>query len=265
MRVALVQMSATTDKPANLAALSAGVAEAARAPVDLVVLPEGVMHDFGPPDQPLGPVAEPLDGPFVSALERLARAHGTTIVAGMFESTLDPQRVFNTLVAVDGGGLRAVYRKTHLYDSFGYRESDRLVAAEPTATVLQVGGLTLGLMTCYDLRFPEMARLLVDAGADTLVVPAAWVAGPHKVDHWQTLLRARAIENTSFVVAAAQCGRTYCGHSSVVDPMGQIVTALADAPGVVLAELQPRDVAEVRRTNPALAHRQLRVCPEPLR
>src|SRR6202008_399878 len=124
-------------------------------------------------------------------------------------------------VVLDAGGrLVATYRKIHLYDSFGFRESDRLVGGELSPVVVPVGDLTLGLMTCYDVRFPEMGRLLVDAGADVLLVPAAWVKGPLKEAHWSTLLHARAIENTGYVVGAGQTGRVCAGCSEIVDPMG---------------------------------------------
>ncbi|MDQ4084398.1 MAG: carbon-nitrogen hydrolase family protein [Actinomycetota bacterium] len=261
MRVALVQMSATTDKAANLKVAERLVARAAESRPDLVMLPEAVMHDFGRPDEPLTEAAEPLDGPFVAELQRLSRLHGAMVVAGMFEAAPDEERPYNSLVAVDAGGIRGVYRKTHLYDSFGYRESDKLLAAPPEAVVVPVADLKLGLMTCYDLRFPEMARALVDAGADTLGVPAAWVAGEHKVDHWQTLLRARAIENTCFVVAAAQCGRLYCGHSAAVDPMGVVLTSLGDDEGVASASLASGAIFGTRQQNPALAHRRFAVVP----
>lgn len=261
MRLALVQMSATTDKTANIKTVDRLMGQAGESRPDLVMLPEAVMHDFGRPDQPLAEAAEPLDGPFVAELQRLARLHATTVVAGMFERAPDDDRVFNSLVAVDGQGLLGVYRKTHLYDSFGYRESDRLVAGPPEAVVVPVADLKLGLMTCYDLRFPEMARALVDAGADTLAVPAAWVAGEHKVDHWQTLLRARAIENTCFVIAAAQCGKVYCGHSAVIDPMGVVVTALTDEEGIAIATVASGAIFGARQKNPALAHRRFAVTP----
>jgi deaminated glutathione amidase len=263
MRVALVQISATTDKTANLKAVEQRVAQAVESRPDLVLLPEAVMHDFGGPDDPLTGVGEPLDGPFVHEMHRLARLHDTTVVAGMFESVPDDDRPYNTLVAVDSSGVRGAYRKTHLYDSFGYRESDKLLAAPPEAVVVPVADLKVGLMTCYDLRFPEMARALVDAGADTLAVPAAWVAGEHKVDHWQTLLRARAIENTCFVIAAAQCGEKYCGHSAAVDPMGVVLASLADEEGVTSATLAPGALFAVRQKNPALAHRRFSVAPAP--
>ncbi|HET7326241.1 MAG TPA: carbon-nitrogen hydrolase family protein [Nocardioidaceae bacterium] len=258
MQVAVVQMSATTDKADNEATIERLVARAGPA-ADLVVLPEAVMHDFGRPDDPLAPAAEPLDGPFVGLLQRLAGVHHATLVAGMFEQTDEPDRVFNTLVAVSGDGLLARYRKTHLYDSFGYRESDRLVAGEVEPVTVPVGDLTLGLMTCYDLRFPEMSRALVDAGADTLVIPAAWVAGPYKVDHWRTLLAARAIENTCHVVAAAQCGRIYTGHSAIIDPVGVTRVGLGHDEGLASAVVSTGDLDAARKRNPALQHRRFTV------
>ena len=262
MRVSLVQMAAGLDPAENLATIGRLLADAAAAGPDLVVLPEAVMHDFGSPDTPLGPAAEPLDGRFVSTLSALARERGVTVVAGMFERSTDAARPYNTLVGLGpDGSLLATYRKTHLYDSFGYRESDRLLAGPPEAVVLQVAGTQVGLMTCYDLRFPEQARALVDAGADLLVMPAAWVAGPLKEDHWSTLLRARAIENTAYVAAAAQCGRAYCGCSMLVDPMGVAVAALGEAEGVVTGTVDPLRLSGARDRNQALRHRRYRVVP----
>ncbi|MGH3362510.1 MAG: nitrilase-related carbon-nitrogen hydrolase, partial [Nocardioides sp.] len=114
-----------------------------------------------------------------------------------------------------------------------------------------------GLMTCYDLRFPELARSLVTAGAEVLVIPAAWVAGRRKVDHWRTLVRARAIENTVYVVAAAQTAPRYCGHSLVVDPLGDVLAEAGDGPEVLTAVLQREVLEAARRTNPSLANRRL--------
>jgi predicted amidohydrolase len=151
-----------------------------------------------------------------------------------------------------------VSRKVHLYDSFGYRESDKLRPGPVEPVVLDVGPVRVGLMTCYDLRFPEYARLLVDAGADTLCVPAAWVRGPLKEDHWVTLLRARAIENTCWVLGAAQTGTTYAGRSQVIDPLGITLAAAGDEETVVRAELDPARLVAARTRNPALQHRRVR-------
>jgi deaminated glutathione amidase len=259
MRVALVQLAAGIDTDANLDKVQRLTRDVE---ADLVVLPEAVMHDFGPPGTPLGPVAQPLDGPFVESLGRLARTLHTVLVAGMFERSDDADRPYNTLVALGPDGvLRASYRKTHLYDSFGYRESDRLTAERPIPVAVDVGDLRVGLMTCYDLRFPEHARALVDSGADVLAIPAAWVRGPLKEDHWTTLLKARAIENTVYVAAAAQCGRTYCGRSMLIDPMGVGVAALGEDEGVVIGRVEAERLRSVREQNPALRHRRWRVAP----
>ena len=184
----------------------------------------------------------------------VAADRGTTLVAGMFERSPDPGRPFNTLLV--RGAARAAYRKIHLYDSFGYRESDRLVGGEWDPVVVEVGGMRLGLMTCYDLRFPELARELVAAGAEALVVPAAWVAGERKLEHWRTLVRARAIENVCYVVAAAQPAPRYTGRSMIVDPLGDVLAEAGDGEESIASELDPEIVAEARETNPSLANRR---------
>jgi predicted amidohydrolase len=251
LRVALVQHASTLEPSANRALL----AELAPAGADLVVFPEAFARDFGEAGSDVSSYAEPLDGPFGTELERVAALRGGTVVAGMFEAAEDPDRPFNTLLV--RGAARASYRKIHLYDSFGYRESDRLSAGATEPVVVDLGGFGVGLMTCYDLRFPELARALVDAGAEVIVVPAAWVAGPHKVDHWRTLVRARAIENTCFVVAAGQPGPRYTGHSLAVDPWGEVLTEAGDGPEIVTAVLEHAVLERARRTNPSLANRRL--------
>lgn len=256
--MSVAQFAATTDVEANLGQIEQLVAQAAARGAELVVLPEAVMHDFGPVDLPLGPAAQPVDGPFGARLAGLARRLGVGVVAGMFEASDDPNRPFNTLLVVGpDGALLGAYRKTHLYDSFGYRESDRLSAGDATPVAIAFGELTLGLMTCYDLRFPEFGRLLVDAGADVLVVPAAWVRGPLKEDHWATLLRARAIENTAYVVGAGQTGTTYVGCSMVVDPLGVAIARMGDEPGVVSADVGSERLRVARSRNPSLDNRRL--------
>lgn len=259
MRIALVQFAAEVDAEANRRRIADALDGLAGKGCDLVVLPEAAMHDFGSAGHDLAAAAEPLDGPFVQLLADRARRLEATIVAGMFERTADLP--FNTLVVVGPDGeLRTTYRKIHLYDSFGYRESDRLRAGDVTPVTFEVGGLTVGLLTCYDLRFPELARALMEPAPvpELLVVPAAWVAGQHKVEHWRTLLAARAIENTVYVAAAAQSGERYTGHSLVVDPWGSIVDEAHDADAVVLADLDPQVVARSREVNPSLANRRMR-------
>ena len=251
LRVALVQAASGLDPADNRAALARLVPDGA----DLVVFPEAFARDFGPPGSPVEEYAERPAGAFATAVARAARAHDTSVVAGMFETSPDPARPFNTLVL--RGAAAADYRKVHLYDSFGFRESDRLLAGEPVATVVDLAGFRVGLMTCYDLRFPEMARLLVDAGAEVLVAPAAWVAGERKVEHWRTLVRARAIENTCFVVACGQPGPRYTGHSMVVAPTGDVLAEAGADSETIQATLERAVLQETRRTNPSLANRRL--------
>ncbi|WP_310528797.1 carbon-nitrogen hydrolase family protein [Nocardioides sp.] len=252
LRVRLVQWASDLDPAVNRARLAALPADGEP---DLVVLPEAFAREFGDPSEPLGSYAETLEGPFAQAVDALAARLGTTVVAGMFETSNDPERPFNTLLV--RGAVQASYRKIHLYDSFGFRESDRLLAGDITPRVVDVAGFRVGLMTCYDLRFPELARLLVDEGAQALVVPAAWVAGDRKVDHWRTLVRARAIENTVHVVAVGQPGPRYCGHSMVVDPLGDVLVEAGPDETVVDAVLERAVLDEARRTNPSLANRRL--------
>lgn len=242
--VTLVQAASTTDPVKNRERLAELVPDGH----DLVVLPEAFQCDFGRPDDDLHP--EPVDGPFGRELARLA--DGRTLVAGMFEQTGD--KPFNTLLVT---GQAQTYRKIHLYDSFGYRESERLTAGPTEPAVIEVGGARIGLMTCYDLRFPELARALVDAGAEVLVVPSAWVAGSRKLDHWRTLVRARAIENTVFVAAVDQPGPTYTGHSLIVDPLGDVLAEAGDGEETISATLTQERLEEARRVNPSLLNRRL--------
>ena len=251
MRIALVQEASGLDPAANRARLD----ELTPDGTDLVVWPEAFARDFGEAGSDVSAFAEPVTGPFATEAARVAERRRTTVVAGQFETSHDPGRPFNTLVV--RGAASAAYRKVHLYDSFGYRESDRLVAGDPAPVVVTLGGWQVGLMTCYDLRVPEMTRLLVDAGAEVVVVPAAWVAGPRKVDHWRTLLRARAIENTVYVVAAGQPAPRYSGHSMAVDPLGDVLVEAGDGAEVVRAELRREVLDEARRTNPSLRNRRL--------
>jgi len=254
LRVTVWQHAADLDPAANRAALDRvrDLADGA----DLVVLPEAFARDFGELGSDLTPYAEALDGPFASALGDLAAEQDIAVLGGMFERSGDAGRPYNTLVLADGS-RRTTYRKIHLYDSFGYRESDTLAAGATEPVVARVGDFRVGLMTCYDLRFPELARALSSEGVDVLVVPAAWVAGPGKVMHWQTLLRARAIENVCWVVAAAQPGPRYSGHSMVVSPIGEVVVEAGEGEEVLAATLDLDAVRQARNLNPSLANRRM--------
>lgn len=257
MRVALAQIEVGDDPKENLEQVRAALASAPDA--ELAVFPEATQMRFG---RDLADRAEPLDGPWMTGLAEAARAHGTAVIAGVFEPA-PGGRVYNTAVAVDGSGeLVGSYRKLHLFDAFNDRESD-LVAAGSEPVVVRLAGLNIGLITCYDIRFPELARALVDRGADLLVVIAAWVQGAFKEEHWTTLVRARAIENTSWVVAVDKAperrpadGVYGTGRSMLVDPMGTVQADLGLFPEVRVLDLDPAMTDRVRRILPSLSHRR---------
>lgn len=270
VRVHAVALASTRDAAGNLAAVTAAVGSAAADGADLVLLPE-----YAAAFDPRGvgrELAEPLAGPFVEGLCRASGADGPVVVGGT--AIPEGERAANVVVAVRGGAVVGTYRKVHLYDAFGRRESDDLVAGDPAAPplVVPVGGLAVGVLTCYDVRFPESARRLVDAGADVLAVPAAWAAGERKADQWETLVRARAIENTCYALGAVQHGPGVTGDALVVGPDGAVL-ARVDAVALATAEpatdawaaadLSPAEVAAVRERNPSLANRRYAVVPRP--
>ena len=256
MRVAVSQISSTTDPRSNLELVRDAVRRAEGARV--VVLPEATMCRFG---VPLGPVAEPLDGPWASAVHEIAVQHDVVVVAGMFTPSGD--RVTNTLL-VTGPDLHVGYDKIHLFDAFGFQES-RTVAPGSEVVTFEVDGVTLGVATCYDIRFPELFRALADKGASAVLVGASWGAGPGKKEQWELLVRARALDCTSFVVA---CGQAYpgdlgvvaptgIGYSTVADPFGKVVVQLSEQPSDTIVDLDLDSVARAREVLPVLANRRL--------
>lgn len=261
LKAAIVQFAPTDNKAENLEKIDGFIKEVAQAGARLVVLPEYAIFTVETMDQRFVDSAEPLDGPSVVRLLELSASYGIAIVAGINESAGDG-KIHNTLVGIDGGEIKTIYRKVHLYDAFGYRESDRVLAAEPSNDVtFEVDGFSVGMQTCYDLRFPEVSRHLVDLGADILALPAEWVPGPLKEYHWNTLIRARAIENTVYVVAADQSGPSGAGQSAIIDPMGTAVASIGEGPGLAMGNLSKQRIAEVREKNPALTLRRFSVSP----
>jgi predicted amidohydrolase len=261
MRVALCQVPASSDPAVNLGRAKAAVADAASAGAQLAIFPEGSQVRFG---ADLRAAAEPLDGSYCGGLCAAARDNSIAIVAGVFEPAPDG-RVYNTAVAVDAAGhLAAAYRKIHLFDALGQRESD-LVAPGDEPTVVELGGLRVGVLTCYDVRFPDHARALVSRGADLIVIPADWAAGLFKEEHWVTLVRARAIENTVWVAAVDQVpdpaeppsrAPTGVGRSMLVDPMGTVTMDLGSRPSLGMGEVDTALTAEIRASLPCLEHRR---------
>lgn len=261
MRVALCQIPVSSQPATNLERARTALGAAREQGSDLAVFPEGTQVRFS---ADLRAAAEPLDGPFCSGLAEAARASGVAVVAGVFEPAPDGL-VYNTTVAFDEAGqLAAAYRKIHLFDALGQRES-QTVAAGSEPVIASLTGLRVGILTCYDIRFPELARTLAVRGADLLVIGSAWAAGLFKEEHWVTLVRARAIENTIWVAAAGQvpdpaepatAAPTGVGRSLLVDPMGTVRMDLGSAPLVSAGTVEPGFTRQVRTTLPCLDNRR---------
>jgi predicted amidohydrolase len=265
LRVACVQLNASESKGDNIERAGVLVARAASTGADLIVLPEK-WNGIGPPDF-LRANAESLDdGETVEAMRSWARDHKVTIVGGSIPERREGRdKLSNTSIVFDPDGeIAALYRKIHMFDvEVGgqvYRESESEEPGEEASRVTDVEGWKLGLTICYDLRFPELYRILAVEGAEIITVPAAFTLFTGK-DHWELLLRARAVENQCYVVAPNQWGthrdgKASYGRSTIVDPWGVVLAQAPDEDGIIVAELDRTRVDEVRRALPSLANRQ---------
>ena len=275
LRVACVQMNTRDDVAANVRSAARLIDQAAAAGARVIALPE--TWAFKGRSAGIRASAEPVDGPSNSAVAALAARHGVFILAGsLYEPSVEPGRVYNTsaLFGPDGG-LRAVYRKIHLFDVVAgatlYRESDDVTAGTELVTATIEAGAagsagaaappaTLGLTICYDLRFPELYRSLALRGAQVLMVPSAFTSYTGAA-HWEVLLRARAVENGCFVVAPGQVGehlpgRSCFGHSMIVDPWGTVLAVLEEGEGLCVADLDFAHLDQIRAQIPPLANRR---------
>jgi predicted amidohydrolase len=260
VRLALSQFVSDTDPEVNLATLGEQAAEAARRGARIVVFPEAAMARFG---IPLGPLAQPLDGPWAEGVRDLAKRHDVLIVAGMFAPSEDG-RVRNTLL-VTGAGVDEHYDKIHLFDAFGFAESATVAPGDRSLT-LSVDGVGVGVATCYDLRFPQLFQKLARSGASVILVPASWGAGPGKREQWELLVRARALDSTSWLAACGQADPTTVGvatkpgvptgigYSAVVSPLGEIRAQAADRPELLVVDVDPSEVDDARAKVPVLAN-----------
>ena len=258
LRVGMVQFAPLDNASNNRATLDTAFDQFDE--VDLVLLPE-YSSWYHPDPSRWESGAESVEGDFVAFLRGTAARLNATVIAGML--IRGPRGLTNTVVAVDGSGLVGRYDKVHLYDAFGSSESTVVTAGDPAAEplVVTVNGWKVGVQTCYDLRFPEVSRRLIDAGATVLAVPSDWVPGEHKSHHWRTLLTARAIENIAWTIAANHAAPSGIGESLVIDPLGTVVIEAGETDFVCDVTLDPDSVAQTRLANPALAARRYGVAP----
>ena len=262
--VALVQMRSSENKEENLKASVDFISKAADRNASLICFPEFQMA-FSPlkqsPKDLANNVAEYIDGGnFVSALCRSAKRNKIGVIATVYERNKNKNefKVYDTAVIINNKGqINSVYRKLHLYNALGFRESDKLIQGNVIEKPVSTSVGNIGLMICYDIRFPEMSRILTVNGADILVVPSAWVYGIMKEDHWRTMIMARAIENGSYIIAPDQVGNIFSGRSMVADPFGTVLLDMGDKQGMDVVEIDKSRVMKVRESLPLLKNRRL--------
>ncbi|EHJ4138727.1 deaminated glutathione amidase [Escherichia fergusonii] len=229
--------------------------QAAESDVSLLVLPEALLaRDDLDPDLAVKS-AQPVEGDFLARLLRESKRNTMTTVLAIHVPSV-PGRAFNMLVALQRGKIIARYAKLHLYDAFAIQESRNVDAGKSLPPLLDVDGMKVGLMTCYDLRFPELALAHALQGVEILVLPAAWVRGALKEHHWSTLLAARALDTTCYMVAAGECGTRNIGQSRIIDPFGVTLAAAAEIPALIIADISAERVRQVRAQLPVLANRR---------
>ncbi|MFT4042673.1 MAG: carbon-nitrogen hydrolase family protein [Gordonia sp. (in: high G+C Gram-positive bacteria)] len=254
LQIALAQVTSGYDVTHNLSVIEHNTRRAADRGARVVVFPEAMMHGFG---RPLAPIAQPLDGPWANGVRAIAARNNVTVIAGMFTPAAGG-RVHNTLLIT--GDVETSYDKIHLYDAFGYRESDE-VTPGITPVTFTVDGVSLGVATCFDLRFPALFQDLALQGADAIAVPASWGRGEKKLDQWKLLTQARAADSTSYVLACDQPDGTRShgplgvGHSRVAGPDGSLLASLGAPEGVLVVELDTDHVDAVRQSITVLQQR----------
>ncbi|HYY85656.1 MAG TPA: carbon-nitrogen hydrolase family protein [Nitrososphaeraceae archaeon] len=261
-RAAIVQMKSSVDKAHNLAYSVKLINEAAKRKARLICFPEFQMAYSPAKQKPesLHKIAEKITGNFISTLSNSAKLNKINVIATMYEiinTNERNQKVFDTGIIINElGKVQSIYRKIHLYDALGFKESKKLLAGSIIEKPSKTSVGNLGLLICYDMRFPEISRILTVNGANILVSPSAWVAGFMKKVHWEIMVRARAIENGVYVLAPNQVGNIYCGHSMAIDPFGATILDMKNRQGIEFIDIDTAKIDTTRRTLPLLMNRR---------
>lgn len=260
-RVAIVQMKSSTDKEENLRLSLDFVKEGARRKARLICFPEFQMafSSAKQSSKQLADIAESAkNGKFIMKLCSAARSCNIDVVATIYEkSEQSVKRVYDTAVLINSKGkIISLYRKVHLYDALGFKESIKLMAGNCIEPPSPTSTGTIGLMICYDIRFPEISRILAVQGAEILAAPSAWIQGVMKEEHWVTLLKARSIENGLYMVAPDQVGNIFSGRSMVIDPFGSVILDMGNREGMEVVEIDISRVQSVRKSLPLLKNRR---------
>ncbi len=264
MKAAVVQFKASTNKEDNLKKIISYISKASSKNATLCAFPEFMMFytNSSQTAKHLANLAETINENFVTTIAKVAKANHIQVIGSFYEKSRKKNRVYDTSFVIDKSGkVISTYRKIHLYDALGFRESDKMTSGSKITKPVKTSLGKIGMMICYDLRFPEMARSLAAAGSEVLVVPSAWVKGNMKEEHWITINKTRAIENGCYVIAPDQVGNIYCGRSLVVDPYGKILLDMKKKQGIGFVNIDLNKVKQTRKILPLLQNRRTDVYP----
>ena len=264
MKVAVIQFKASTNKEVNLKKILSYISKAASKNATLCAFPEFMMFytNSSQTSKQLSDLSEMIKGNFVTTIAKAAKENKIQVIGSFYEKSRTKDRVYDTAFVIDKTGkVISTYRKIHLYDALGFRESDKMTPGSKIAKPVKTAIGKVGLMICYDLRFPEMARSLAVAGSEVLVAPSAWVKGDMKEEHWLTINKTRAIENGCYVIAPDQVGNIYCGRSIVVGPFGKILLDMKKKQGIGYVNIELKKIKQVRKVLPLLKNRRTDVYP----
>jgi predicted amidohydrolase len=264
MKAAVVQFKASIKKEDNLKKIISYISKAASKNATLCAFPEFMMFYTNSTQTPkqLANLAETINGNFITTIANTAKEKQIQIVGSFYEKSIKKDRVYDTSFVIDKSGkVISTYRKIHLYDALGFKESNKMISGSKISKPVDTSIGKIGMMICYDLRFPEMARSLAVAGAEVLVAPSAWVKGNMKEEHWITINKVRAIENGCYVIAPDQVGNIYCGRSLIVDPYGKILLDMKKRQGISFVNIDLNNVKQTRKVLPLLKNRRTDIYP----
>ncbi len=259
MKVAVVQFKASTNKDENLKKIISYIEKAASKNATLCTFPEFMMlyTKSSQTSKELANLSETVKGNFISDISKAAKENHIQVVGSFYEKSSKKNRVYDTSFVINySGKVVSTYRKIHLYDALGFKESNKMMPGSKIAKPVATSIGKIGMMICYDLRFPEMSRALAVAGSEVLIAPSAWVKGPMKEEHWITINKTRAIENGCYVIAPDQVGNIYCGRSLVVDPYGKILLDMKKKQGIGFVDVDLKKVKQTRKILPLLKNRR---------